>query len=130
MKRSSQVALLLMGVAGAGASAYALFPQQDCVAPEKPAAISPGTVSPQTLAPGVVRNANPTTPCSSTRRSYWGRRYLWSSGSDEATRPSRRSSVFSPSTNHTSVPSVGRSSGWRGGFGSFGHSIGLHFSGG
>jgi hypothetical protein len=130
MKRSSQVALLLMGVTSAGASAYALFPERECTPPEKPAAIAPGAINPQTLAPGVAKNANAAPPCTSTRRSSWGRRYYWSSRSDQSTGPSRRSSGFSPSTSHTSVPSVGHSSGFRGGFGSFGHSIGLHFSGG
>ena len=41
-----------------------------------------------------------------------------------------RRSLFSPSTSHTSVPSVGRSAGSRGGFGSVGHSVGAHSSGG
>jgi len=130
MKRSSQVALLLMGVTTAGASAYALFPQSDCTAAEKPSAIAPGAVSPRTLAPGVANSAKPVTPCESTRRSSWGRRYHWSSYSDDAARPSRRTGAFSQSTSHTSVPSIGHSSGFRGGFGSFGRSIGFHFSGG
>ena len=39
MKRSTQVALLLMGVAGIGASAYAFTSaKRDCVAPGAPAA--------------------------------------------------------------------------------------------
>jgi len=41
MKRSSQVALLLMGVTGVGASSYALIPRSDC-----PPATVPGTAAP------------------------------------------------------------------------------------
>ena len=95
MKRSSQVALLLMGVTRAGASSYALIPPRGCAAPEKPAAMAPGVINPQTLAPGVASNANPAVPCKPSRRSSWG-----------------------------------RSAGSRGGFGSVGHSVGAHSSGG
>jgi hypothetical protein len=134
MKRSSQVALLLMGVTRAGASSYALIPPRGCAAPEKPAAMAPGVINPQTLAPGVASNANPAVPCEPSRRSSWTRTSYWSGHSygytSSPTQPSGRRSLFSPSTSHTSVPSVGRSAGSRGGFGSVGHSVGAHSSGG
>jgi hypothetical protein len=118
MKRSSQVALLLMGVTSAGASAYALLPSRDCAAP--PAAVAPGSINPQALA------------SDSSRRSSWGSRSYWSSRSyaygSSSAQPSGRRSLFSPSTSHTSVPSVGHSGGSRGGFGSTGHSSGSHSS--
>lgn len=140
MKRSSQVALLLMGVTTAGASSYALIPSRDCAAPNQPAAI--GAVNPQTLAPVAVGAANPAAaPCSSNSRtsSYGGyRSSYWSSRSNtssSSTQASAKRSLFSPSTSHTSVPSVGRSSSSssssssRGGFGSTGHSVSFHSSG-
>ena len=135
MKRSSQVALLLMGVTGAGASAYALMPPRGCVAPEKPAAMAPGAINPQTLAPGIAANGKQATvPCEPGRRSTWTRTSYWSGRSyygygSSTTQPTARRSLFSPSRSHTSVPSVGHSSGARGGFGSTGHSAGAHASG-
>jgi hypothetical protein len=138
MKRSSQVALLLMGVTTAGASSYAFIPPRDCAASGQPAAI--GAVNPQTLAPGAAGAANPAAaPCNSNSRSSWygsNRSSYWSSRSTSSstTQASAKRSLFSPSTSHTSVPSVGRSSSSsssssRGGFGSTGHSVGSHSSG-
>ena len=147
MKRSSQVALLLMGVTSAGAATYAIIPSRDCVAPDKPAALAPGAVSPQTLAPGVAPGVAPSVqsavPCQPTRRSSWGYRSYWSGrsygdGSSPTqpiarrslfspSQPTARRSLFSPSRSHTSVPSVGRSSsGTRSGFGSTGRSVSSH----
>jgi len=133
MKRSAQVALLLMGVTGAGASAYALMPPRGCVAPEKPAAMAPGAINPQILAPGVAAAAAPAVPCEPGRRSTWTRSSYWSGRSYGYSSPrtpqTGRSILFSPSRSHTSVPSVGRSgSGSRSGFGSTGHSVGAHAS--
>jgi hypothetical protein len=135
MKRSSQVALLLMGVTSAGASGYALLPPRGCAATEKPAAMAPGAINPQALAPGTTLDAKATVPCDTSRRSSWGYRSYWSSRSyaygSSGTQPSARRSLFSPSTSHTSVPSVGsRSAGSRDGFGGTGHSVGAHSSGG
>ena len=134
MKRSSQVALLLMGVTSAGASSYALLPPRDCTAPEKAAAIAPGAINPQTLAPGGALDGKQATPCDTSRRSSWGHRSYWSNRSyaygSPQTQTSGRRSLFSPSTSHTSVPSVGRSGGFRGGFGGTGHSVSAHSSGG
>jgi len=134
MKRSSQVALLLMGVTGAGASAYALMPPRGCVAPEKPAVMAPGAVNPQILAPGVTAAVAPAVPCEPGRRSTWTRSSYWSGRtygySSPRTPQTGRSILFSPSRSHTSVPSVGRSSsGSRSGFGSIGHSVSAHSSG-
>jgi len=136
MKRSSQVALLLMGVTTAGASAYALMPPRGCVAAEKPAATAPGAINPQVLAPGANVAAQPAAaPCDSSRRSTWTRSSYWSnrsySRSSSATQPrlTARTSLFSPSRSHTSVPSIGQSgSGGRAGFGSTGHSVSAHSS--
>lgn len=128
MKRSSQVALLLIGVTSAGASAISLIPPRECTA--NPAAIAPGAISPQTLAPGIAPGVKPTVPCEPSRRSSWTSRSYWSSRSysntTSPTQPSGWRSMFSRSTTHTSVPSVPRSTGSRGGFGSFGHSVGAH----
>jgi hypothetical protein len=132
MKRSSQVALLLMGVTTAGASSYALIPPRDCVAPDRPAAI--GAINPQTLAPGAIGTSAGAAPCNSNARSSsygGGRSSYWSSRSSgntsSTTQLSGRRSLFSSSTSRTSVPTVGRASGTigsRGGFGSTGHSAG------
>lgn len=137
MKRSSQVALLLMGVTSAGASAYALMPPRGCVAPEKPAAMTPGAINPQILAPGIAADGKQAAaPCEPGRRSTWTRSSYWSSRSyygygygSSTTQPTARRSLFSPSRSHTSVPSVGHGIGSRGGFGSTGHSAGAHASG-
>src|SRR5262245_10401546 len=131
MKRSSQVALLLMGMTTAGASAYALLPPRDCAAP---GSTTPGTISPQTLGPGTAP-AKPVVPCdssgrSSGSRSYWASR-SYSRGSSSTRQQSREYGGHSPSQSHTSVPAVGHGPGTRGGFGSIGHSIAAaHTSGG
>ena len=133
MKLSVQVALLLMGVTGAGASAYAVLPPRECTAPDKPAALAPGAINPQTLAPGVAPGVQATVPCDRSRYSSWGHRSYWSTRSygynSTTTQPSGRRSLFSPSRSHTSVPSVGHRSGSPSGFGSTGHSVGAHSSG-
>lgn len=133
MKRSSQVALLLLGVTGAGAASYAVMPARECVAPAKPAALAPGAINSQTLAPGVAPRGQPAAPCERSRYSSWGHRSYWSSRSyDYSSSPAKPSGwrgLFSSSRSHTSVPSVGHSSGSRSGFGSTGHSFGAHSSG-
>lgn len=69
MKRSTQVALVLMGAAGIGASAYAFTSKKnDCVPAAKPAAATPV---------GVTDKDTKDEPCSPRRsntgyyRSYW-----------------------------------------------------------
>src|SRR5262245_21954546 len=133
MKRSSHVALLLMGMTTAGASAYALMPSRDCAAPQAPA---PEAIAPQTLAPGTAGSAKPVAPCTSGARSSGGSRTYWysrsySHGSSSTQQPPGRHGAFSPSQSHTSVPSVGHGPSTHGGFGSTGHSMAAaHSSGG
>lgn len=115
MKRSSQVALLLMGAASAGASAYALMPSRDCVAPDRPAALAPGAVSPQTLAPGAVQPVSAQAPCEPSGRSS-------GSGSSHGSGHSSGGSSSSSST-QTSTVVDSHSIASRGGFGSTGHSF-------
>lgn len=100
VKRSGQVALLVMGTIAVGTTAYTLMPRQTC----EP---SPGAVPGQT-----------TTTCTSSG----------SSGGSGGSRWSSRSSFFSSdSSSHSSSSSdSGSGSVSRGGFGSFGHG----FSGG
>src|SRR5262245_5063608 len=121
-----------MGMTTAGASAYALMPSRDCVAPQPS---TPGAISPQPLAPGAL--AQPAAPCTSGGRSSGSGRSYWSSrsssrGSASAQQqPSGQYSGFSPSQSHTSVPSVGHGPSTHGGFGSTGHSMAAaHSSGG
>jgi hypothetical protein len=92
MKRSSQVALLLMGVTGVGASSYALTSRGECPPPTLPGAAAP-------------IQGELTSPACQSRRSYFtshGSGGHWSR------------SIFSSGT--LSEPSTAR-----GGFGSTGH---------
>jgi hypothetical protein len=94
MKRSTQVALLLMGVTGVGASAYAMAPgKRDCVPPNQqpPAASAAAAIS--------GKDGKNPEPCP-TRRSYH------SSGSGYY-----RSSYYSSSPSHWSTPIFARKSG-------------------
>ncbi|UPK34173.1 hypothetical protein IVB18_39455 [Bradyrhizobium sp. 186] len=104
VKRSSHVALLVMGTIAVGTTAYTLMPRQNCEPPP------PGTAPAQT-----------STACSSSRSS---------SGGSGGSRWSSRSSFFSSdsATHSSSGTSSDSGSGGvtRGGFGSFGHG----FSGG
>lgn len=122
MKRSSQVALLLMGTVSVGGAAYAMMPSERCD-PNQPAVTLPGQSQPQQQ----PRN------CSHRSSWHWGS----SSSSDShhsSSSPSSRSSSglgfyggsnsSNSSTSHsTSAIPSGVS---RGGFGSFAS----HFSGG
>ena len=102
LKRSGQVALLVMGTIAVGTTAYTLMPRQTC----EP---TPGAVPGQT-----------TTTCSSSSSSSGGSSSRWSS----------RSSFFSgDSSSHSpsgTSSDAGHGSVSRGGFGSSGHG----FSGG
>ena len=127
MKRSSQVALLLMGTAGVGAGAYAMTsPRTDCIAPGTP----PSAVAP------AVRGKPALEPCPPRRsgsggyyyRSYWGggnsshwSRPIFSRGSATS---SATPSGSVPLASRGSVPSSSRGASGgvsRGGFGSTGH---------
>ncbi|MGV7218689.1 hypothetical protein [Bradyrhizobium sp. UFLA05-112] len=105
VKRSGQVALLVMGTIAVGTTAYTLMPRQNCDPP----------------APGIAEPAQPNTACTS-RGSSGGGSSHWSS----------RSSFFSSdSSSHSSSggsSDSGTSGVTRGGFGSFAHAFG--FSGG
>lgn len=112
-KRSGHVALLLMGTFAVGSAAYALMPSQSC---ERPANVP----SPSLL----QSNAAECPPRGSSSSSSHG----GSSGGS-----SSRSSYYSSdsSSSHSSSSSDSGSHGvQRGGFGSFAHSFGSHFSGG
>jgi hypothetical protein len=106
-KRSSHVALLLAGTVAVGGGAYALMPGENC-APSQPGMASTAGCSPR--------------GSSSSGHGFW-------SGS------SSRSSFYggdtSSSRSGTGAASEAGSGGvTRGGFGSFAHAIGAHFSGG
>jgi len=111
-KRSSHVALLLMGTFAVGGGAYALMPRQSC----QPA--SPGMAAPAIPQTG--------TDCSQRGSTSTGGHGGWSS----------RTSFFSSDSSSSSHASSGTSSDagssgvTRGGFGSFARAFSAHFSGG
>jgi hypothetical protein len=116
MKRSSQVALLLMGTVAVGGSAYALMPSEHC---------QPGVVQPDGQLSQTSQNCNRGSGSSS------GGRYGYSSGSSSSSSSGSaqrqafagdgRTNLGSSSSSDHSSSSVAR-----GGFGSFSS----HFSGG
>jgi hypothetical protein len=111
VKRSRHVALLLMGTVAIGGGAYALTSGRNC----EPK--SPGMAAPSTPPTG--------TECSS--RGY-------SSGGGHGGSWSRSSFYGGNSPSSSSSSSTASESGsgsvTRGGFGSFAHALGSHFSGG
>jgi hypothetical protein len=107
VKRSNHVALLLMGTLAVGGGAYALMPGQNC--PQTP----PGVAAPT--------ECQPRSSSSGGGGSGGSSRYGYYSGG-----PSSGSSSASTTTSSDS----GSSHVSRGGFGSFAHSFGAHFSGG
>jgi hypothetical protein len=108
-KRSSHVALLLAGTVAIGGGAYALMPGENC-APSQP---------------GMASNAgcSPRSSSSSGGHGYWG---------GSSSRASFYGGDSSSSRSGTGAASSEAGSGGvtRGGFGSFAHAIGAHFSGG
>ena len=128
MKRSAQVALLVMGVGGVGAGAYALTPpRNNCVAPggTPPSAMAPNR-------PGVPA-ADPCPPRRQGSGIGAGRSYGFWSGSGTSGNSSSRSwsaPIFGGGNATSTVPAAGRSGGVgtstgggvaRGGFGATGH---------
>jgi hypothetical protein len=129
------VALLLMGVTTAGASAYYAAPSRDCRTPAPaPSAIGPQTLAPSGTAPPTTtpgasgdwsaQPATSTQPCSSWRRSS----YTWrtNTGTSRWSHPWVSSSTSRSSAPRTSFSSGGRSGSSssgvsRGGFGGSGH---------
>jgi hypothetical protein len=130
MKRSAQVALVLMGVTGTtAAGAYMMPPRPECQAAPS-AAVAPG-------APPAVTGAAPAAAPQPCRRRSWGswrwsgnsHYYSYDNNSPRSWFPSTRSSPptstsIAPTSSgpHSSGPSA--PSAPRGGFGTTGHSHG------
>lgn len=120
MKRSSQVALLLMGVGGVGATAYAVTPARDCTAPAQQSTVASGLAATDIAAQPQKQAQD---PCPS-RRSWSS--YSSSHGGSHWSRP-----IFTGrhGTTTTSAAPVARASGsstfgtLRGGFGSIAHAF-------
>ena len=117
-KRSGHVALLLMGTFAVGSAAYALMPSRSC---ERP----PNAPQPSLL----QSNAN-ATECPPRSSSSSG-----GSGGSSSSRSSYYSGSSSSSHSSSSPSSSGTTDSGshavaRGGFGSFAHSFGSHFSSG
>jgi len=116
MKRSAQVALLLMGVSGVGAGAYALTPPRNNCVPQgaPPSAMAANPAGAPTAEPCPPRRQSSGIGSS---RSHFG---SWSSTSSSTSTP-----ASSAGRAASTVPAVGRSgtSGGvsHGGFGSTGH---------
>jgi hypothetical protein len=111
-KRSSHVALLLMGTLAVGGSAYALMPRQTC------GPTSPDASAPAMAAPALLQTANAS--CSSSS----------SHGSSGGSRRSSRLSFFGgdSSSNHSSSAAssdAGSGGVTRGGFGGLAHAFGF-----
>jgi hypothetical protein len=110
-KRSSHVALLLMGTFAVGGAAYALMPRQSCTPSPPGMAGSPGVAAPATPQPNA-------TPCSS--RGSWGgsshsSRYSFFGGGDSAGRSSSGASSSEAESGSAS----------RGGFGALARAFGF-----
>ncbi len=121
MKRSAHVALLLMGTAAVGGTAYSLMPSENC-SPDRTAIAGPnGTTGPNDTKTGCVRRSSSSSSGGSGYHSWGSRTSFFSSDS--------ASSASSGSTS-SHASGNGGSSVSRGGFGSFAHSFASHFSGG
>jgi hypothetical protein len=110
-KRSSHVALLLAGTVAIGGGAYALMPGENC-APSQPGMAAPSNAG-----------CSPRGSSSSGGHGYWG---------GSSSRASFYGGDSSSSRSGTGATSSEAGSGGvtRGGFGSFAHAVGAHFSGG
>ena len=108
-KRSSHVALLLMGTFAVGGGAYALMPRESC----------------QPASPAMATPAIPQTGTGCSQRGS-----TWSGGHSGWTRTGFFSSDSSSSGHASSGTSSDAGSGGvtRGGFGSFAHAFSGHFS--
>ena len=112
MKRSSQVALLLMGTTAVGGTAYSMMPRENCSA-DRPAISSTGAQQ----ANDCARRGGSSS--SGGHRSSYGGSSSSSQGLFGGNSSSGTSSAVHDS-NHVT----------RGGFGSFAHSFTSHFSSG
>ncbi len=110
MKRSSQVALLLMGTVAVGGGAYAMMPGENCQ-PNQPGVIQPGGQQSQN--------------CNRNWRGSSSGGYGSSSSSNTSSRQSFSGNGSSPQSGSSGVHGDSGSIA-RGGFGSFAS----HFSGG
>lgn len=110
-KRSGQVALVLMGALAVGGGAYALMPSEKCD-PNDPTLTS-----------------EQRTACQSRRSSSSSGGHGYYGGSSRSSYYGGDSSSHASSTGNSSS-NIGIGHTTRGGFGSFGHSIAAHFSGG
>ena len=110
-KRSGYVALFLMGTVAVGASAYAMMPSEKCD-PNDPTLTS-----------------EQRTACQSRRSSSSSGGHGYYGGSSRSSYYGGDSSSHSSSTSGSSS-NIGIGHTTRGGFGSFGHAIAAHFSGG
>jgi len=109
-KRSSHVALLVMGTLAVGGGAYALMPSRTC----QPPPLSPGMAMPAQPQPGI----GCTTRTSSSGGSGYSRSHFSFFGGGSS---SSGSSVHGPEASSSGVV--------RGGFGSFAHAVGFSSSG-
>jgi hypothetical protein len=117
VKRSSHVALLLMGTVAVGSGAYALMPSENCQ-PNRPGiAASPG--QPNDCAPRSFSSSSGGGGHGSSG-SGWSSRTSFFGGDSSSGSSSSGSSSGSSDAGHVS----------RGGFGSFAHAFTSHFSGG
>jgi hypothetical protein len=109
MKRSSQVALLLMGTVAVGGGAYALMPSENC----------------QPNQPGLAQPGSPQTQCSPRSSSSSSSGYRGGSGWSSSSSSSRQGFTGDASSGSSTVHG-GSAPVARGGFGSFAS----HFTGG
>jgi hypothetical protein len=111
VKRSGHVALLVMGTLAVGGGAYALMPRETCQ--QTP----PGTAAPTDCQPrGSSSGGHGGSGGGSSRYGFF------SGGSSSSDASSSRSGSGGSESSSGGVQ--------RGGFGSFAHSFGMHFSGG
>ena len=105
-KRSGHVALLLMGTVAVGTAAYTLMPNRNC------------EPSPNAASPSLQQGS---TECSSRSSSSGGH----SSSGGGSSRSSYYSSDSSSSHSSSGTSDSGSHSAQRGGFGAFGHAVGI-----
>ena len=123
MKRSSHVALMLMGATAVGGTSYALSqPRANCTAPASTAA--PGVTPGASGSYGQTPNAQPCRQSSS--RWHYGSSSSYSRGSGWSRSSATPTAVAAASSAAHSGTAVAA----RGGFGSTGHASGGHGSSG
>jgi len=120
MKRSSQVALLLMGVSGVGAAGYAMTPSEpDCTPPAQQSSVAPGAAAIRGAAQPVVNPCPPrrhyTSYGRSNYNSHWSRPIFSGWGGSS---PTSNTSFVAAHSSGSSVSGI-----VRGGFGSFAHAF-------